>query len=230
MEYVAQCRQFCIDQNVKPLQYVLTPRYKGSMTLLQQVKDDDGPIVSVCTAFVRDGKLLNCSLVSPDRVVPDIYTLNQGIGGSPIDVYIHLKRMHIAQDTKDPKQFMMENYKEKDAILAEWDKRLLAGAAGDKDWMIQFEAIEAHRLEGILYQIAHAGVMITFALGIGKLQALFKLYATLFGLVSIFHTIGWMLNSTSMESVPFETGIKSIANAVQNWKAKQEDRCSVKAA
>ena len=230
MEYVAQCRQFCIDQKYKPFDYVLTPRYKGSMTLLKQIQDGNGPVVSVCTAFVRDGKLLNCSLISPDRVIPDIYSLNQGIGGSRIDVYIHLKRMHVAQDTKDPKKFMMENYKEKDSILSEWDKRLLAGTAGDKDWMMQFEQIEAHRLEGILYQISHAAVMMTVALGFGKLHVLFKLFATLFGLVSLFHTVGWMLNSTSMESVPFETGIKSIANALQSWKVERENRWSGKAA
>lgn len=35
MEYVSQCRQFCIDQKYKPFEYVLTPRYKGSMTLLK---------------------------------------------------------------------------------------------------------------------------------------------------------------------------------------------------
>eukprot|EP00804_Cyclotella_cryptica_P014781 CCRYP_020122-RA/>CCRYP_020122-RA protein AED:0.30 eAED:0.29 QI:0/1/0/1/1/0.5/2/0/400 len=220
MAYVAACRQFCVDQNYEPFDYVLTPRYKGSMTLMQQVRDCQGPVVSVCVAFVRDGKLLNCSLLSPDRVIPDIYTLNQGVGGSPVDIYIHLKRMNIAQDLKDPKRFMMENYKEKNEILAEWDKRTAAGSAGDKDWMSQFDKLDTHQLECILYQIAHAAVMIIVALCIGSLGALFKLFAILFGLVSGCHTIGWILNSTSMESVPFETGIKSIALALQTWRGE----------
>lgn len=224
MEYVAACRQFCIDQKYKPFDYVLTPRYKGSMTLMQQVRDCQGPVVSVCVVFIRDGKLLNCSLLSPDRVIPDIYTLNQGIGGSPVDIYIHLKRMNmnIAQNAKDPKRFMMENYKEKNEILAEWDKRTVAGTAGDKAWMSQFVKIESHQLECIFYQIAHAAVMIIVALCIGGLETLFKLFAVLFVLVSGCHTIGWMLNSTSMESVPFETGIKSIALALQNWRGDQK--------
>ena len=220
MEYVEHCRQFCIHQKYEPFEYVLTPRYKGSMTLLRQVQNSGGPIVSVCIAFVRDGKLLNCKLLSPDRVIPDIYTLNQGIGGTPVDVYIHLKRMHIAQDMKDPKQFMMENYKEKDAILAEWDHQTTSGTACDKAWMLQFEQIESHQLEGIIYQVAHAVVVTTFALGYGRLDILIGLFGILFGLVSSCHTIGWMLNSTSMESVPFETGIKSITHALNTWKTK----------
>ena len=106
------CRKFCVDQRYDPFDYVLTPRYKGSLCLLQNVK---GPIISVCIAYVRDGKLQNCKLLSPDRVVPDIYTLNEGVGGSPVEVYIHihLKRMEIAQDVSDPKIFL-ENNKEKD--------------------------------------------------------------------------------------------------------------------
>ena len=231
MEYIAQCRKFCIDQKYKPFDYVLTPRYKGSMTLLQQVQDCNGPVVSVCTAFIRDGKLLNCNLLSPDRVVPDIYTLNQGIAGSPVDIYIHLKAMNITKDMKDPKQVMLENYKEKDAILAEWDKQTSAGTAADKFWMSQFEQIETHRLEGILYQIAHAAVMTTFALWCGRLDVLFNAFGVLFGLVSGCHTIGWLINSTSMESVPFETGIKAFAMWLENLtEADKIRQSSAKAA
>ncbi|KAL7513848.1 hypothetical protein ACHAXN_012477 [Cyclotella atomus] len=226
MAYVKQCREFCIDQKYEPFDYVLTPRYKGSMTLLSAVQNG-GPVVSICLAFIRDGKLLNCSLLSSDRVIPDIYTLNQGVGGSPVDIYIHLKRMHIAQDVKDPKQLMMENYKEKDAILAEWDKRVAAGTAADKDWMFQFEQVQSHQLEGILYQVAHAAVLVLIGLGFDRLDVLFSLCAVLFGLVSSCHTIGWLLNSTSMESVPFETGIKSIAQFLSNWR---EARSQVKVA
>jgi hypothetical protein len=196
------------------------------MTLLSAVQNG-GPVVSICLAFIRDGKLLNCSLLSSDRVIPDIYTLNQGVGGSPVDIYIHLKRMHIAQDVKDPKQLKMENYKEKDAILAEWDKRVAAGTAADKDWMFQFEQVESHQLEGILYQVAHAAVLVLIGLGFDRLDVLFSLCAVLFGLVSSCHTIGWLLNSTSMESVPFETGIKSIAQFLSNWR---EARSQVKVA
>jgi len=90
-----------LNSSIDPFEYVLTTRYKAPLCLLQNVK---GPIISVCIAYVRDGKLQNCKLLSPDRVVPDIYTLNEGVGGSPVEVYIHLKIMEIAQDVSDPKQ------------------------------------------------------------------------------------------------------------------------------
>ena len=76
--------------------------------------------------YFLDRTLQNCKLLSPDRVVPDIYTLNEGVGGSPVDVYIHLKRMDIAQDISDSKAIFLENYKEKDNILKKWDEHLQA--------------------------------------------------------------------------------------------------------
>jgi len=193
-----------MEQNYDPFDYVLTPRYKGSMCLLQNVK---GPIISVCIAYVQDGKLLNCSLLSPDRVVPDIYTLNQGVGGSPVEVYIHLKRMEIAQDVCDPKTVFLENYKEKDNLMKKWDEQLLAGTATSETWMNQFTAIETNYLEYALYQVSH----IVFGIVFGGLHTLAWVFAVLFLLISSCHTIGYALNSNSMESVPFETGLKAIA-------------------
>ena len=217
MEYISECRQFCIEQAYKPFDYVLTPRYKGSMCLLQQVEKTSGPIISVCVAYVRGGKLLNCSLFSPDRVIPDLYTLNQGVGGSPVDVYIHLKRLHIAQDTKDPKRFMMNNYQEKDEILAEWDKQL-SGTSPSKAWMSQFTQIQSNYKECVAYQLGHTALMIVVAILFGHLYTLFHVFGSLFCLVAGCHTVGWALNSTSMDSVPFETGIKAIAQHISAKK------------
>ena len=223
MKYIAACRKFCLDQNYEPFEYVLTPRYKGSMCLLDQVQHGKGPVVSICVAYVQDGKLLNCSLLSPDRVVPDIYSLNQGINGKPIDIYIHLKKMNLAQDMNDPKTFMMENYKEKNEILAEWDQRLLAGRAGSKSWMSQFSVVKNNSIECYACQIGHTVTMLLVAIIFDRLQTLLNVFGTLFCLVSGCHTIGWLLNSTSMESVPFETGIKSIALALQNRKSRAQN-------
>lgn len=185
---------------------------QGSMCLLQQVQKRSGPVVSICMAYIRDGKLLNCSLLSPDRIVPDIYTLNQGIGGSPVDVYICLKKLHLAQDTNDPKAFMMENYKEKNEIMMEWDRRMSAGTASGDAWMSQFSRIESNYLEGMLYQIGHAALIIATALFFRRTDTLLWVFCSLYCLVAGCHTIGFVLNSgsTSTESVPFETGIKSI--------------------
>ena len=220
LEYIDACRTFCIQNKYEPFDYVLTPRYKGSMCLLEHV---EGPIISVCIAYIRDGKLLNCSLLSPDRVVPDIYTLNRGgIGDSPVDVYIHLKRMQLPSPNDDQccdlRAVFMENYKEKDDILRRWDNHLLGGAVNSKSWMSQFTAIKTNRLEYVLYQAGHTLVMVVMGILFDRLNTLAWVFGMLFLIVSCCHTIGWALNSTSMESVPFETGIK----AVSSWLLEQQ--------
>jgi len=217
-EYISECRQFCIDQHYLPFEYVLTPRYKGSMTLLEQVRHCKGPMVSICLAYIRDGKLLNCSLISPHRVVPDIYTLNQGCGSYPVDVYIHLKRMHIAQDMNDPKTFMMENYQEKDQILAEWQRQLDARTASEDKWMNQFTLITNNEMECFCYQIGHLVMVVILSVLLNRGDTFIRLFGSIFCLVSGCHTIGWLLNSTSTESVPFETGIKAIALSIEKRK------------
>jgi len=193
------------------------------MCLLQQVQKSSGPVISICIAYLRNGKLLNCSLLSPDRIVPDIYTLNQGIGGSPVDIFICLKRLHVAQDINDQaaKAFMMENYKEKNEIMMEWDKQTSAETAISDAWMSQFSIIESSYLEGMLYQIGHAAMISTTALFLHRIHALLQVFCFLFCLVAGCHTIGWVLNSTSMESVPFETGIKSIVLFLQSKRGKE---------
>ncbi len=216
---IEACRKFCIEQKYDPFDYVLTPRYKGSMCLLQNVK---GPIISVCIAYVRDGKLQNCKLLSPDRVVPDIYTLNEGVGGSPVEVYIHLKRIDIAQDLSDPKAIFLENYKEKDNILKKWDEHLLAGTANSDSWMAQFAPIESKRLTYILYQSCHTLLMFVIGIVFGRLNELAVAFGILFLLVTSCHTIGSTLNSTSMESVPFETGIKAIVGCLLEARTKKQ--------
>lgn len=195
------------------------------MCLLRQVQKTSGPVVSICMSYVRNGKLLNCSLLSPDRIVPDIYTLNQGIGGKPVDIFIHLKRLHIARDTNDPKAFMMENYKEKNELMLEWDRQ--TAAHGEKlldpgsTWMSQFTIIKSNYTECILYQIGHAAMMTICALTSDCMQTLPHYFFFVFCMVAGCHTIGWVLNSTSTESVPFETGIKSIASAWARWESKK---------
>jgi hypothetical protein len=76
---------------------VLTPRYKGLTCLVEQVKHG-GNIVSVLMAFERDGKLLNCKLTSLEREIPDIYMLLQGIGGSPVNVYVNMVELKFTAD------------------------------------------------------------------------------------------------------------------------------------
>jgi hypothetical protein len=219
VEYIYACRKFCLDQGYHPFDYILTPRYKGSMSLLQQVQKYSGPVISVCIAYVRDGKLLNCRLLSPDRVVADIYTLNQGIGGSPVDIFIHLKRIDASLAKNNAKIFMMDNYKEKNRIMMEWDRQTLAGTAKSEAWLSQFTLIKSNLLECVLYQLGHAFLILFAALTLGSVRDLLHICSAIYCLVAILYTVGWAAGS-SMESVPFETGIKSIALALQTMKRK----------
>jgi len=195
------------------------------MCLLRQVQETSGPVVSICMSYVRNGKLLNCSLLSPDRIVPDIYTLNQGIGGKPVDIFIHLKRLHIAQGMHDPKAVMMENYKEKNELMLKWDRQTAVYGKKLLDpgstWMSQFTIIKSNYVECILYQIGHVAMMTLCALMFNCMQRMLHCFFFLFCMVAGCHTIGWILNSSSMESVPFETGIKSVLSAWGRWANKR---------
>lgn len=220
VQYIYACRKFCIDQGYQPFDYILTPRYKGSACLLQQVQKCAGPVLSVCIAYVRDGELLNCRLLSPDRVVADIYTMNQGVGGSPVDIYIHLKRIDVTQARNDAKKFMMENYNEKNQLMMEWERQTLAGTNTSQAWMSQYTAINCSLLECVAYQLGHAALILFVAYNIsGGLHALLQISTSLFCLVAICYTIGWVMGN-SFESVPFETGIKSVVSAFQMKKSK----------
>jgi hypothetical protein len=131
--------------NYKLFDYILTPRYKGSMCLLKKVQNIEPlPVLLVCIAYVYSEKLLNCSLLLPDQIVPDIYALNQDVGGSPVDIYIHLKHINIAQFTNNPKACMMDDYKEKNELFVEWDRQIAAGTASSDDWMSQFLLIRCN--------------------------------------------------------------------------------------
>ena len=116
-KYIADCQKFCIEAGFKPFEYVLTPRYKGLTCLSEHVKEK-GEIVSVTMAFVQDGKLLDEKLLSPNRVIPDLYSLFAGWGGSPTTVYVYCKKLPNFDGEKDDiKQIMMKDYEMKDQLL-----------------------------------------------------------------------------------------------------------------
>lgn len=224
MRYIRQCQKFAMDNNMEPFQYVLTPRYKGTSCLLDQVSQG-GLIVSICLAFVRDGKLLNCKLSSSERVVPDIYHLNQSIGGSPISIYIHLRKIKFdahAHTPFDAKSVLMAEYQWKDSILAKWDARL--GIKNEDKLTADFIEVRGNRIDIVLNHLAHAILWIMVG-ALCDCQTFFlKLWIAVYLCCSISHTIGWMVNKTSMESVPFETGIK----AMMKCFSKSEERNSIK--
>jgi hypothetical protein len=225
MDYVHECRRFCTTYGVKPFEYVLTPRHKGTTCLLDQI-NEGGPFVSGCLVFVREGQLLNCKLLSPERVIPDIYDLNQGIAGKPISIYVHLRLMDPKNGHDfDAKAQLMEEYAWKDSILEQWDKHLQNGLP--IGWLSQFTTVKMNQLENFLSHLYHIIAMISFALVFDVLNIMKKTFLGIFICVACTHTIGWLANESSMESVPFETGIKAFITFLVSMQ-KQRNDCKKK--
>jgi len=205
-KYIAECRGFCEDLGYKPYEYVLTPRYKGLTCLVEQVKYG-GMIVSVTMAFERDGKLLNQKLTSLDREIPDIYSLLVGLAGSPTNIYVDMKELHFTAED-DIKTIMMEDYVRKDKVLADWHKILQdKGPEGFKEG---FSVVHHNVLEANLIQLLHMVMMVGLAWYMDRLASLFSFGMSLYLIIIFTHSLGWFMNGTSMESVPFESGIKAI--------------------
>ena len=115
-----------------------------------------------------------------------------------------------------------DNYKEKNDLLAEWDNQTMAGTASSQAWMSQFTVIQNNFLECTLIHVGHALLLWGLASVFDRVHTLHQVCCFLFCTVAGGHTIGWVLNSTSMESVPFETCIKSIFLTLQNRKNKKQ--------
>eukprot|EP00518_Triparma_eleuthera_P005762 CAMPEP_0182464438 /NCGR_PEP_ID=MMETSP1319-20130603/8646_1 /TAXON_ID=172717 /ORGANISM="Bolidomonas pacifica, Strain RCC208" /LENGTH=437 /DNA_ID=CAMNT_0024664081 /DNA_START=83 /DNA_END=1396 /DNA_ORIENTATION=- len=219
-KYISECRDFCTELGYKPFEYVLTPRYKGLTCLVEQVKHG-GMIVSVCMAFERDGVLLNQKLTSMDREIPDIYSLLMGIGGSPTNVYVDMKELHFTADD-DIKKIMMEDYVRKDALMAAWHRAL--EEKGAEDFKGGFQVTQANVLEMNVAQLMHALIMIGLAHSLNLLPSFFNFCTALYLIIAFCHTLGWMMNGTSMESVPFESGIKAIVMFLFGAKHKEREK------
>ena len=209
-KYIHECRSFCIKQGYKPLDYVLTPRYKGTACLLEQVSGG-GCLISLCLVFVRDGKLLNCKLLSDSRVIPDLYDLNQGISGKPISIFIHARKLQVSDsEIFDPKSVLMAEYEWKDTVIADCEKLL---DEGNIEWHSQFTKVEGSIKEVYINHVLHIlAILLTVKVTGFKIFQFLHLFFGLFCVITMTHTIGCFVNSTSMESVPFETGIKAIFN------------------
>ena len=59
-------------------------------------------------------------------------------------------------------------------------------------------------------QLFHAVQVYLFVSYFGFLSVFLKFFAGFYCFIAASHTFGWLMNGTSMESVPFETGIKAV--------------------
>lgn len=209
-KYIQACREFCKLQGYAPFEYVLTPRYKGSNCLMRHVENEGGPVISICVAYVRSGRLLNCKLSSPERVVTDLYLLNQGFMGNPVDIYISLARLPLKSTKDDVKKILMNDYRRKDWVLRTWDKQLKHGLV-EQTWTSQYREVISDKQELLVYHSLHAVLIFITAFSFGITRFLIKFMGYLFLVIMCGHIIGTRMSSASIESVPFETCIKSIS-------------------
>ena len=218
-DYIQNCRKFCTKLGYKPFEYILTPRYKGTTCLLDQVKNSD-VIVSVCLVYVRNKKLLNCRLTSSERVIPDLYLLAQGIGSQPVDVFVHTRRIQKSSIKEDTRTILMMDNAWKDSVLEKWES-FLEKKPGYLSMTSKFEEIKYNKRELLINHFAHFFLMITISYFIGWNNNLFRSFFILFCIITTVHTLGWVANSSSMESVPFETGVKAVASYFLENQQKQ---------
>jgi len=220
--YIKACREYCVAHGYEPFQYVLTPRHKGTEILMNQIERDNGPIISVCMAYVRNGKLLNCQMSSPDRKVPDIYMLNEGTFGEPVDVYLFLRQLPPISKKDDLRVILMDENKWKDSVLKDLDEQLQKKQKPEENPALKLFMLEMNRTEAIVSHMAHAIVIISASLYIHQFENLILLFFTLLVLLTSSHALSWILNTSSMESVPFETGIKSFFIFADKLKHKTQ--------
>lgn len=203
--YLENCRKFCKEQGYPKFDYVLTPRYKGISVLKEHTEAVGGDILSVTMAFTRDGKMLNQGLDSPEREIPDLYAVYAGMFSSPIHIYVHSKKISLSDDPAELKKIMMGDYARKDNLLKYFDKH---GCFPDEGFTYD-EVKVPHMLLNVI-NIIHS-VAVVLMMEAMNLRFILKSGICAM-LISLFccNTLGRIIFGYSIESVPFETGIKPL--------------------
>jgi len=204
-QYLANCRKFCKDQGYPKFDYVLTPRYKGISVLKEHTDSVGGEILSAVLAYTRDGKLLNSRLDSPDREIPDLYSIYAGISGSPIIAYAHIRTIKLSDDPSELKAIMMKDYERKDKLLKHFDEH---GCFPDEGYI--FEEIEVPFFMFNFVHFLHILSVILIMEALNLRLVLIYGFLIMTSSVFIFNTVGKFIFGYSIESVPFETALKPL--------------------
>ena len=121
---IKDCQEFCKKNNLKPFQYVLTPRYKGLSCLI----DENNKYYSLTFAYVKNNKLMNTKLYDKNRITPDLFDILK----DKIELYVHwneikfdLKKIKNQEDLNNlVKKKLLKSYKKHDKYLKHFDKNL----------------------------------------------------------------------------------------------------------
>lgn len=218
-QYIEECRSFCEAQGYAPFEYVLTPRYKGVHALAQHAGDE---LYAVTNVFVQDGKLLNCKLDDPARVVPDLYYLL----ANPMTVTAYFERIQIGADQERAKRACMDNYKHRDELIAHFHEH------GEYPGGLTYQTLPleiGRRVASVALQLA---LMAAGLAPFGKAYMLPRIFAYLVLTLGACHTLGELLSGESRESIPFETIFKSYLYAGRDAKviAKSKGKSPLKSA
>jgi len=221
--YTENCKKFCRDQGYPEFDYVLTPRYKGITVLAEHLRafdGIDGKCVSVCMCFVRDGVLLSERLDSPHRVIPDLYTTFAGVGGSAVKVHIHIRDLDFRDASpEDIKRLLMEDYAEKDKLIRSLHET--GHYAGSQGKMTEFEVPFVKY--NVMILLHNLSVVATFY-ALGVLDWLFKYMGGLLLILCFSNSVGKCIYGQTMESIPFETAIKSLMQLMYERNMKKSEK------
>mmetsp|Transcript_5145 Transcript_5145/g.15606 ORF Transcript_5145/g.15606 Transcript_5145/m.15606 type:complete len:476 (-) Transcript_5145:71-1498(-) len=227
LKYINDCREFCTEQGYKPFDYVLTPRYKGLTCLSNHIKHEmvegTGELMSTAIAYSRGGKLLNSKLLYtfPARQHADLYTIYSGILGDPTHMTLHVHPMEPFNKDSDIKTIMMKDYERKDVLMKYFHEH---GHFPDPE---TYEHVKPNHFVLNLIFGLHFVVLFGVTGLFGLAQSTLNGCIFIFSLITFAHTIGYFFNGgTSMESVPFETGIKSILMKFMARHAQHKSKAS----
>lgn len=211
LKYINNCRKFCKEQGYQPFDYILTPRYKGLTVLSEHIRSDmlqkEGQFMSTTIAYSRAGTLLNSKLLYtfPARQHADLYTIYSGILGEPVNMHLQVHKMKPFTEDCDIKSIMMNDYARRDKLLAHFHKN------GHFPNPESYVHVPPNHFVLNFFFAMHFVVLFGLASLFGKAALAANVCIGIFSMITFFHTIGYFINDgTSMESVPFETGIKSI--------------------
>lgn len=122
----------------------------------------------------------------------------------------------------DLRVILMDENKWKDSVLKDLDEQLQKKQKPEENPALKLFMLEMNRTEAIVSHMAHAIVIISASLYIHQFENLILLFFTLLVLLTSSHALSWILNTSSMESVPFETGIKSFFIFADKLKHKTQ--------
>ena len=203
---IKNCEEFCKINNLKPFEYVLTPRYKGLSCLI----DKNNKYYTFTIAYVKDNKLMNTKLMNDSREIPDLITLLK----YDIDVYLYCKEIKLNKLKKpeDLKKILMKRYKMHDKYLKHFEENIETKKEFFKN---QSSKEPFHLLPKEYIFKTNIFIMSYFLIyNIAKRydynSYLKKIFMYTFFSLSVSHFLGEYISGYSRESVPFETLTKSI--------------------